>query len=144
MKAWIIAVVAVALLALILFVIPFPVHAQVATIALEWTSPGDDGNVGTATTYQMRWSTTKPDTTSAAAMDSWWNAASVVTGLPAPLIAGSTQSYAVPGPFTTGATYYFAMKACDEVPNCSTYSNVASKFLPDTLPPARIIDLIAR
>lgn len=129
---------------LLLFFVPFPVHAQVATITLDWTAPGDDLDVGTATTYRMRWSSTKPDTTSQTTMDSWWDTANIVVGLPIPLIAGTLQNYAVPGPFTTGGTYYFVIQACDEAVNCSAYSNVAWKFLPDTLPPARIIDLRVR
>jgi hypothetical protein len=128
----------------LVFVPLFPVHAQVASITLDWTAPGDDGVIGTASSYQVRWSATKPDTTTTAAMNAWWSAAASVATLPAPAIAGTAQSVAVPGPFTTGQTYYFVILACDEVPNCATYSNVASKFLPDTVPPSRIVDLRTR
>jgi hypothetical protein len=137
-------IVVVVIVGLVLFVVPFPVHAQVASITVDWTAPGDDGNVGTATTYQMRWSATRPDTTSTAAMDTWWGGATNVTGLPAPKVAGSAETFVVNGPFTTGQTYYFVMKSCDEVPNCSGYSNVGVKILPDASPPARIIDLRTR
>jgi len=134
----------VGLLFILLFVPLIPVHAQVPSITLDWTAPGDDGNVGTASTYEMRWSTSKPDTTTLAAMENWWSTATAVSAMPAPLPSGTTQSKTVPGPFVTGTTYYFVIKACDEVANCSAYSNVASKFVPDTLPPSRIIDLRPR
>lgn len=129
---------------LVFFFVPVISVAQVPSITLDWTAPGDDGNVGTATTYQMKWSTTRPDTTSQTAMDTWWAAATNVTGLPAPHVAGTAESFTVAGPFATGQTYYFVMKACDEVPNCSGYSNVASKFIPDTVPPAKVLDLRVR
>jgi hypothetical protein len=115
--------------------------ASAATITLQWTAPGDDGNVGTATTYQMRWSASPIVGTDTL---SWWNAAFVVsTGLPAPMIAGTTQTAIVTGAFVAGVTYRFMMKACDEAspPNCSRYSNLATKTFADTLAPAAIMDL---
>ena len=119
--------------------------AQVPSITLDWTAPGDDGDVGTCTVYSMRWSAARPDTVSSGAPSSaWWNAATVVPGMPTPLPAGSRQSVTVAGPFTAG-TYYFVLTACDEVPNCS-YSNVSVKTvtLLDVIFPARIVDLKAR
>lgn len=130
---------------------PLRSQGQVTSITLDWTAPGDDGNVGTASSYEMRWSTTRPDTTGLAAagpsgttaVNSWWAAATVVGSMPAPLVAGTTQTKTVTGSFTPN-TYYFLMKACDEVPNCSPYSNLAAKVIVDTTPPARILDLIVR
>lgn len=132
-------------LVIISFIIgPPTAHSQATSITIDWTSPGDDGVVGTASLYEMRYSTVNPDTTSITAMNSWWSAATVVTGMPLPLIAGTAQSKVVVGTFPSGANYYFVIKTCDEVPNCSSYSNVAVKFIPDTLPPARIVDLRSR
>ena len=144
LKKILLGLAAVAALFLVLFIMPVPVHSQVASITLDWTAPGDDGASGTASTYEMRWSSTKPDTTTTAAMNSWWAGATQATGMPAPLLAGTAQSKIVAGPFTTGATYYFVMRASDEVPNWSAYSNVAIKFLPDSLAPSRVIDLRTR
>src|SRR5688572_18101329 len=123
----------------LLFFLPIPVHSQVPSITLDWTATGDDGDIGTASTYQMRYSSTKPDTSNALAMDNWWANATQASGLPTPLVSGSPQSVtvAVTGGFQTGRTWYFVMKACDEVPNCSGYSNVATKFLQDIFPPSR-------
>lgn len=145
MKWLVFTVIGIVVVILVLF---FPIQggAQVPSITLDWTAPGDDGAVGTATAYQMRWSATAPDTTSQSAMDSWWATATVVSGLPVPQIAGTTQTMVVTraGGWPAGATYHFVLKACDEVPNCSAYSNVARKTILDVTPPARVIDLIAR
>lgn len=126
---------------MVLFVVPFPAHSQVTSYTLTWTAPGDDGNVGTATTYEMRWSTVRPDTTSASAMNGWWDSATPVTNMPRPESAGETQEVDVPGSFTTGTSYYFVIRTADEVPNWSGWSNVAVKFTADTIAPAPIIDL---
>jgi len=77
-------------------------------------------------------------------MDAWWNAATVCP-VPVPAVAGTRQSITITAPFGP-ATYYFVLKTCDEVPNCSPYSNVAVRLVTvaDTTPPGRIIDLFAR
>ena len=141
---WLFWLAIAALLVLAVLMLPVTGRAQLPTVTLDWTSTGDDGNVGTATSYQMRYSTAKPDTVTVAAMDSWWGSAIVVTGLPVPLVSGTLQSTTVAGPFLAGTTYYFVLKICDEVPLCSPYSNVAVKAVPDILPPTRIINLIVR
>jgi hypothetical protein len=89
-----------------------------SSIDLAWTAPGDDGAVGTATTYDIRYST-------ATITDGNWSSATAVSGEPAPLSAGSSQSMTVSG-LSASTTYYFAMKTSDAVPNISALSNVAS------------------
>ncbi len=89
-----------------------------STVTLQWTSPGDDGNVGTATTYDIRYATV-PIT------DANWTGASQASGEPVPAVAGTSQSYTITNLNPT-TTYYFAMRTADEVPNWSTLSNVAS------------------
>lgn len=145
-ETWALGLAGIVLLLALLFIpfLPGKAVAQLPSVTLDWTAPGDDGAIGTASTYQMRWSTVRPDTTSTAAMDAWWAAATSVPGLPAPAVSGTRQSVTVAGPFPAGQTYYFVMKACDEVPNCSAYSNVAAKPVADTTPPSRILDLIVR
>jgi hypothetical protein len=91
------------------------------SIALRWTAPGDDGNVGRATSYDLRYRTgavTGTDTLS------WWNAATQATGEPVPRAAGQTDSTRVSG-LNPSTTYYFIIRAADEVPNWSGFSNVA-------------------
>ncbi|MBI5742653.1 MAG: fibronectin type III domain-containing protein [Candidatus Niyogibacteria bacterium] len=108
------------------------------SINLNWTSPGDDGSTGTATTYDIRYST-------ATIIEGNWASATQVTGEPAPQIAGTNQSMTVSG-LSAGTTYYFAMKTSDEVPNTSALSNIASattSVAPDTTAPAAVANLAA-
>lgn len=89
-----------------------------STANLSWTSPGDDMNVGVATSYDIRYSTST-------ITDANWNAATQVSGEPVPLVAGTTQSMTVTG-LLPSTVYYFAIKTSDEVPNISALSNIAS------------------
>jgi hypothetical protein len=88
---------------------------------IEWTSPGDNGNSGTATSYQVRYSTTAigADTTA------WWNAATAVPSLPTPAAPGTLQSVTLSG-LTPITSYRALLLAFDEAGNRSPYSNVAS------------------
>jgi len=88
-------------------------------IRLTWTAPGNDGNTGTASSYIIKRSN------SAITTDALFNAATDVTGEPAPGVAGTAQAMTVTG-LTSGQTYYFAMKAQDQVPNTSALSNSTS------------------
>jgi len=109
-----------------------------SSLALQWTATGDDGTTGTATTYDLRYRTvgiTGTDTLS------WWNAATPATGLPAPRASGATDSVRVRG-LTPLTTYYFLLRVADEVPNWSTYSNLASRSTSgDQTAPAAVADL---
>ena len=76
----------------------------------------------------------------------WWNQATLVPALPNPSLAGAQDSVRVFWP-TWNATYYAIVTACDEVPNCSGWSNVYRVTVgaaPDVTPPWRITDLRAR
>lgn len=109
-----------------------------SSVTLLWTAPGDDGNTGTASQYALRYRTVPISGTDTL---SWWNSAASVSGLPTPHPAGSTDSITVRGlqPLTT---YYFIIRAADEVPNWSTFSNVAVKTTSgDATAPAAIADL---
>src|SRR5256712_622872 len=89
---------------------------------LTWTAPGDDGNVGTATTYSVRYSTTGPLT------DSNFLTGTAVP-VPAPHPAGSKETLNVTG-LAQGTTYWFGLRTADEVPNWSSVSanaNVTTK-----------------
>ena len=101
---------------------------------LSWTAPGDDGASGTASVYDIRWST-QPIT------DATFGSANIATGVPAPAVAGTPQSLVIAS-LSPSTTYYFALKAADEVGNWSGLSNVATAATPaDTVPPAAIKDL---
>jgi hypothetical protein len=111
--------------------------ATTSSIVLTWTAPGDDTNTGTATLYDIRYSTSPIVT----AGD--FTAASLVSGEPAPAVAGTVQNMTVTG-LSAGRLYYFAIKTSDEAPNISAVSNIASLAtisnisggsVPDTTPP---------
>ena len=92
-------------------------------VTLTWTATGDDGIVGTATQYDIRYSTsyiTEQD----------WNAATRATSPPAPQPAGTREYFTVTG-LELSTTYYFAIRAADEHPNWSSMSNVAARTTPE-------------
>lgn len=103
------------------------------TVTLAWAATGDDSLTGTATAYDVRWSTS---TITAAN----WASANQVTGEPAPLPPGTAQSYTVHGLSRQG-TYFFAVRVLDDASNLSALSNVVSATTPDTVPPAAITTL---
>jgi hypothetical protein len=105
------------------------------SIKLTWTSPGDDGRTGTATSYEIRY-TTAPITIST------WSSATPVPSAPAPSVGGSIQNITVEG-LLQGTIYYFALKAKDEQGNESGLSNVVSSSTLDLIPPEAIVDLTA-
>ncbi len=86
-------------------------------VPLTWTATGDDGSTGTAIAYDLRYST------SSITDDATFNAATQVTGVPAPKAAGSTESFTVLY-LQSSTTYYFAIKAIDKGINRSPLSNV--------------------
>lgn len=88
------------------------------SINLVWTAPGDDGNTGTASSYDVRYSTS-------AITEANWSSATQAIGEPTPSAAGANESMTVSG-LVSDTTYYFAIKTSDEVPNTSAISNVPS------------------
>ena len=99
-----------------------PRLAAADSVALAWTAPGDDGNAGRASSYEMRYSE-NPVTADTAA---WWASATSVGAMPAPLTAGSRESFIVTG-LAPETTLYFAIRSADEAPNVSGFSNIAVK-----------------
>ena len=88
-----------------------------SSVTLQWTATGDDGATGTASGYDLRYSTTSPIQTD----DDFANA-SRVDGLPEPAASGQTESFTVSGlPFETEV--HFALRAYDELENTSALSN---------------------
>ena len=112
-----------------------------SSITLVWTAPGDDGAVGRATRYDLRYS---QNAISGTDTTTWWNSAIVVNmSTKVPSSAGALDSMAIAG-VTMGVRYYAILRAADEVPNWSRFSNVASFILTDLTPPRQIVDLIGR
>lgn len=109
-----------------------------SSVVLLWTAPGDDGTVGRASSYDIRYRTT---TISGTDTTSWWNAATQATGEPVPGTSGVTDSMRVRG-LTPLTTFYFLIRAADEVPNWSGFSNLATKTTSgDVTAPATVADL---
>lgn len=105
------------------------------SVALSWTSTGDDAGVGTATSFDVRYRTSL-------ITEGNFASATPATGEPAPAIAGTLQSMTVSG-LSSSTTYYFAMKVNDETATPSLISNVVSATTdaPDTTAPGDVIDL---
>lgn len=93
-------------------------NPSTSSLDISWTAPGDDDNVGTATSYDIRYSDSPIN-------DGNWDSAVQVSNEPTPGPAGTNENMTVPG-LLSNVTYYFAMKTSDEVPNVSGLSNVAS------------------
>lgn len=106
-------------------------------VVMAWTAPGDDGNSGTATTYELRFATFPINAGNFAT-------ATAVAPQPIPALAGTPQNYVITG-LTPGATYYVAMRALDDSGNWSALSNVASTATSnnDVTPPIPVNDLNA-
>ena len=104
-------------------------------MTLNWTATGDDGNKGTAQSYDLRYSTT-PLTPST------WAAATAITPAPTPKAAGSAESHTVAG-LSSNTTYYFGCKVYDDEGNASLLSNVAAITTGDAIPPAAVTGLQA-
>jgi len=125
-------------LGILMLAIPTMAQLTTQTKVLTWTSKGDDGNVGTASAYDLRYST------DSSALVAWavLPPASVIkaTGLPIPMVAGTTQTFTIAGLFE-GSTYFFAIKSVDEMGNWSGISNILKVTILDTTPPAAITDL---
>jgi YD repeat-containing protein len=90
------------------------------SVDLTWTAPGEDGSTGTASSYLVR--------TSASAIlteTDWDNATVVSNGIPTPQAAGAGEQMTV-SDLTPGSTFYFSIRAQDEVPNIAELSNSPS------------------
>ncbi len=93
-------------------------NATTHSLTLTWTAPGDDGNNGTATEYDIRYATSNID-------NETWEFAIQASGEPAPRPAGSNETFVVGG-LSPATTYYFALKAVDDAGNWANLSNIAS------------------
>lgn len=112
--------------------------AEATTVTLSWTAPGNDGHIGAAERYDIRYSEQM-------ITEGNWDQALPLPVIPAPLPAGALQQAAIHG-LQANTAYYFAMKAYDDwqwdEPNLSALSNVAVVTTgEDTIPPAPIADL---
>jgi chitodextrinase len=119
---------------------PAPASVAVSAVndtsaTLAWTAVGDDSLTGTATSYQVRYSTAPITLANFAS-------ATAVTGVPVPAAPGTAQSVVVRN-LSRQVTYYFALRTTDDSGNLSALSNVPSATTTDTAAPAAIRNLAA-
>lgn len=81
---------------------------------LSWTAVGDDGAVGTAASYDVRYSTS-------AITSGNWASATPATGEPDPAVSGSAETFTVTD-LDPDTTYYFAITATDIAGNTNDVS----------------------
>jgi hypothetical protein len=104
------------------FLPPAPVMDLEATtlneteFLLTWTAPGDDGTLGTASRYDIRYRKQY--------FEFDWSLADSLTGEPSPSPGGEPDSFVVTG-MDPNESYLFAIKSYDDVPNESELSNLA-------------------
>jgi hypothetical protein len=107
------------------------------TINIAWTAPGDDGTIGRADHYVMKYSTSPIS-------ESNWNLATTFANPPLPAPAGNEQFCEISGLYS-GRQYYLAIKTYDDVGNVSQLSNIAQKYasgIPQPIPLGAIIDSV--
>jgi hypothetical protein len=95
-------------------------------VKLTWTAPGDDGDKGAATEYQVKYAAKEikdhADWRKEAEIAlSFW-AATNCKGEPKPSAAGARETFTAEG--VPAGTCWFALKTYDEQPNQSDLSNV--------------------
>ena len=94
---------------------------DVAKCDLDWTAPGDNGYVGTASEYDIRYDTE-------AMNSSRFPACAAIADPGAPQPAGTHEDKRFDYQHYAGYLH-FALKTADEVPNWSFMSNVATTFV---------------
>jgi len=87
-------------------------------LTVGWTAPGNDGDIGTASQYEIKYATVPltPEN---------WNTAAAFTRPPSPLPAGTAQQATIPL-LSPANTYYVAIRTVDAAGNWSDISNVVS------------------
>jgi hypothetical protein len=95
-----------------------------ASATLHWTAPGDDGLIGRATAYDLRFM-------SVPLTEGNFYLGTPVPGVPAPKLPGSAESFTVTG-LLQGRVYYFALRTVDEAQNWSLVSNMCGYAVPVT------------
>jgi hypothetical protein len=84
---------------------------------LSWVAPGDDGNTGTATSYELRYSTS--------AINAGNFSQATLASTTTPQAAGANETVTVSG-LTQDTNYFFAIKALDEADNESPLALAAT------------------
>jgi len=101
-------------------------------VVLRWTAPGDDGQSGQASNYEIRYAL-------GSLTDATFDSAFVLTPSSVPRLSGNAESTTITE--LGFGDWRFAVKSEDEAGNRSPLSNVVSVTIRDNLPPGTIDDL---
>jgi len=99
-------------------------------IILTWTASGDDGDVGVADHYDIRYSTN-------AIFESNWSSANSRPNPPTPASPGQIQTCTIDG-LAEGEAYFIAIKTYDDYDNSSAISNSPEVFAAGIAVPAQL------
>jgi PKD repeat protein len=100
-------------------------------VKLAWSAPGDDRDIGQATSYLLRY---LPD--NAIGSEAQWQQATPASGaLPSPVPAGMPQDAVITG-LLAGTTYGIGIRAADDQGNIGGLSNRLVVTTLDSIPPA--------
>jgi hypothetical protein len=91
-------------------------------VVLTWTAPGNDGTSGRASQYDVRY---LPTIDPVACSDFNFDTATKIDKVPAPKNYGEAETLEVLG-LNQNQDYCFALKAADEAPNWSGFSNLVA------------------
>lgn len=105
--------------------------AEKDLLTLHWSAPGDDGNEGKASSYQIRYATSLTGLSTA----------QPIANAPLPAIAGTAQSVTISG-LVESTTYYFSIHSVDDHDLLSPSSNIAQLTMPDLTAPAAPTNLV--
>ena len=94
-------------------------------IKLTWIAPGDDGNIGQASEYIIKYFSEE-------ITEENWDLATQAFNLPSPKEAGSLESFIVSS-LADYTVYYFAIKTKDEAQNLSEISNSSFAETPSAI-----------
>jgi len=92
-------------------------YSNVGQVTFQWTSPGDDGDVGTATQYEIMYTARYRGF-----LDTWGQDAELGQNLPIPSTAGSRETHIINN-LNPGLKYHFVLRTFDESGNVSEQSN---------------------
>ncbi len=92
------------------------VQVNSSSVTLTWTATGDDGKIGTASKYDIRYSTVPINETNFAT-------ALAASNPPTPGNPGETETYTIEN-LNPNTSYYFAIKVEDDGQNISAISNI--------------------
>jgi len=90
-------------------------------VELTWTAVGDDGTIGSVSSYEIRYLTRQVTNDN-------WSGAAKCAAMPEPKPAKSNESFTVTK-LDAGKRYYFAIKAIDDAGNKSPISNCADAIV---------------